>query len=147
MEAILDAAPDERRTLMFSATVPRSITNLAGRYQRDAVRVATTAEQSQHLDIEYRAITVAPDDQENAVINLLRYYEARNALVFCSTRATVNHLTSRFANRGFKVVALSGEFSQGERSHALQALRDGRAKCASRPMWRPAASTCPIWNW
>ena len=128
LEAILDAAPDERRTLMFSATVPRSIANLAGRYQRDAVRVATTAEQSQHLDIEYRAITVAPDDQENAVINLLRYYEARNALVFCSTRATVNHLTSRFANRGFKVVALSGEFSQGERSHALQALRDGRAK-------------------
>ena len=42
--------------------------------------------------------------------------------------ATVNHLTSRFSNRGFSVVALSGELSQNERSHALQAMRDGRAR-------------------
>ncbi|MDP3526493.1 MAG: helicase-related protein, partial [Hoeflea sp.] len=41
---------------------------------------------------------------------------------------TVNHLTARFSNRGFSVVALSGELSQNERTHALQALRDGRAK-------------------
>ncbi|CCQ73023.1 DEAD/DEAH box helicase [Magnetospira sp. QH-2] len=128
LEYILDAAPAERRTLMFSATVPRSIANLAKRYQRDAVRVSTVAEQSQHLDIDYRALTVAPNDRENAIINLLRFYDAKNALVFCSTRATVNHMTSRFANRGFSVVALSGELSQNERSHALQAMRDARAR-------------------
>ncbi|RUX33184.1 DEAD/DEAH box helicase, partial [Mesorhizobium sp. M7A.F.Ca.CA.002.09.1.1] len=65
---------------------------------------------------------------ENAIINVLRYYEAKNALVFCNTRAAVNHLTARFNNRNFSVVALSGELSQNERSHALQAMRDGRAK-------------------
>ena len=59
---------------------------------------------------------------------MLRYHEARNALVFCNTRATVNHLTARFNNRGFSVVALSGELSQSERTHALQAMRDGRAR-------------------
>lgn len=128
LEFILDAAPDQRRTLMFSATVPKGIANLAKRYQRQAVRVTTAGEQKQHLDIEYRALSVAPNDRENAVINLLRYYDAKNAIVFCSTRATVNHLTARFSNRGFAVVALSGELSQNERSHALQALRDGRAK-------------------
>ncbi|MCY0150317.1 DEAD/DEAH box helicase [Hoeflea sp. G2-23] len=128
LEFILDAAPDERRTLMFSATVPQGIANLAKRYQRKAVRVTTAGEQKQHLDIEYRALTVAPNDRENAVINLLRYYDAKNAIVFCSTRATVNHLTARFSNRGFAVVALSGELSQNERTHALQSLRDGRAK-------------------
>ncbi len=128
LEYILDAAPSDRRTLMFSATVPRSIAALAKRYQRNAVRVSTTAEQSQHLDIEYRALTVAPNDRENAIINVLRYFEAKNALVFCATRATVNHMTSRFANRGFSVVALSGELSQSERSHSLQAMRDGRAR-------------------
>lgn len=128
LEYILDAAPSERRTLMFSATVPRTIANLAKRYQRDAVRVSTQAEQSQHVDIEYRALTVAPKDKENAIVNVLRFYEAKNALVFCSTRAAVNHLTSRFANRGFSVVALSGELNQNERTHALQAMRDGRAR-------------------
>ena len=128
LEYILDAAPEERRTLMFSATVPRGIANLAKRYQRDAVRITTQAEREQHHDIEYRALTVAPNDRENAIINVLRYYEAKNAIVFCATRATVNHMTSRFTNRGFSVVALSGELSQNERSHALQAMRDGRAR-------------------
>jgi ATP-dependent RNA helicase DeaD len=113
---------------MFSATVPRSIANLAKSYQRDAVRVSTQAEESQHLDIEYRALTIAPSDRENAIVNVLRYFEAKNALVFCDTRATVNHMTSRFTNRGFSVVALSGELSQNERTHALQAMRDGRAR-------------------
>lgn len=128
LEYILDAAPSERRTLMFSATVPRSIATLAKRYQRDAVRVTTQAEQTQHGDIDYRAYAVAPNDRENAIINLLRYHDAANAIVFCATRATVNHMTARFNNRGFSVVALSGELTQNERSHALQAMRDGRAR-------------------
>ncbi|WP_331373098.1 DEAD/DEAH box helicase [Sinorhizobium chiapasense] len=128
LEFILEASPADRRTLMFSATVPRSIATLAKNYQRDAVRVSTASEQKQHGDIEYRSLVVAPSDRENAIINVLRYYEARNAIVFCSTRAAVNHLTARFNNRGFSVVALSGELSQNERTHALQAMRDGRAR-------------------
>lgn len=128
LEHILDSSPKDRRTLMFSATVPRSIETLAKRYQRDAVRVETAAGQKQHLDIEYRALTVAPNDEENAIVNVLRYFDAKNALVFCSTRAAVNRITSRFNNRGFSVVALSGELSQNERTHALQAMRDGRAR-------------------
>ena len=128
LEFILEASPAERRTLMFSATVPRSIATLAKNYQRDAVRIGVASEQKQHGDIEYRSLLVAPSDRENAIINVLRYYEARNAIVFCSTRAAVNHLTARFNNRGFSVVALSGELSQNERNHALQAMRDGRAR-------------------
>ncbi len=128
LEYILDAAPAERRTLMFSATVPRSIAGLAKQYQRDAIRVVTQQAEKQHVDIEYRALTIAPKDQENAIINVLRYFDADNALVFCGTRAMVNHMTARFNNRGFSVVALSGELSQNERSHALQSMRDGRAK-------------------
>ncbi len=128
LEYILGAAPKQRRTLMFSATVPRTIATLAKRFQRDAVRLATQAEQSQHVDIEYRALTVASNDRENAIINVLRYFEAQNALVFCGTRAAVNHMTARFNNRGFSVVALSGELSQHERTQALQAMRNGRAR-------------------
>ncbi|MBT5191003.1 MAG: DEAD/DEAH box helicase [Rhodospirillaceae bacterium] len=128
LEFILGAAPKDRRTLMFSATVPRTIATLAKRFQRDAVRISTQAEQSQHLDIEYQALVVAGNERENAIINVLRYFEVPTALVFCATRAAVNHMTARFTNRGFSVVALSGELSQAERSHALQAMRDGRAK-------------------
>ncbi|KQO83286.1 DEAD/DEAH box helicase [Rhizobium sp. Leaf262] len=128
LEFILEESPAERRTLMFSATVSRSIAKLAESYQKNAVRIATASEQKQHVDIEYRALLVTPSDRENAIINALRYYEARNSIVFCSTRAAVNHLTARLNNRGFSVVALSGELSQNERTHALQAMRDGRAR-------------------
>ena len=128
LEFILGEAPEDRRTLMFSATVPRTIANLAKTYQKDAVRVVTKAEESQHTDIEYLAMNVAARDGENAIINVLRYYEAPNALVFCNTRMMVNRLTTRLSNRGFSVVALSGELSQNERTHALQAMRDGRAR-------------------
>jgi len=128
IEIILGAAPEERRTLMFSATVPKTIASLAKKFQRDAVRVNTAAEAKQHLDIEYRALRVSKDDRENAIINVLRYYDAKNAIVFCDRRDEVNRMVQRFNNRGFSVVALSGELNQNQRSAALQALRDGRAK-------------------
>jgi ATP-dependent RNA helicase DeaD len=128
LEFMLGEAPPDRRTLMFSATVPPMIATLAQRYQRDAVRVTTLSDRSQHADIAYQVLQVAQADTENAIINVLRYHEAQNALVFANTRATVNRLTARFANRGFSVVSLSGELSQTERTHALQAMRDGRAR-------------------
>ncbi len=128
LEFILEETPQTRQTLLFSATVPEAIARLAQSYQRDAERISTVGEQTQHADIEYRVMTVAPHDSENAIINVLRYYEAPNAIVFCNTRAMVARLTTRLSNRGFSVVALSGELTQSERSNALQSMRDGRAR-------------------
>ena len=128
LEFILGEAPETRRTLMFSATVPAAIAKLAKSYQKNAERVATVSKESQHSDIEYRALSVANHDIDAAIINTLRFYDAPNAIVFCNTRASVTRLTTRLSNRGFATVALSGELSQQERSHALQAMRDGRAR-------------------
>lgn len=128
LEFILQAAPETRRTLMFSATVPPAIEKLARDFQRDSLRVAAMGEARQHGDITYQALSVTARDRENAIFNLLRFHEARTAIIFCKTRANVNHLLARMGNRGFRVVALSGELSQQERAHALQALRDGRAR-------------------
>ena len=128
LEAILDTTPDDRQTLMFSATVPKGIANLAKRYQKDAVRISIGKSNSQHVDIEYRAFKIVMSDQENAIINTLRYYEATNAIIFCATRIAVNHMTSRLTNRGISAVALSGELSQNERNMALQAMRTSKAR-------------------
>ncbi len=128
LEFILDAAPVERRTLMFSATLPREVTALAKRFQHDAERISVHSEKSQHADIEYVGHAVLPNERENAIINILRYHDASRSIVFCGTREHVKRLTSRLANRGFSTVALSGEFTQSERSHALQSIRDGRAR-------------------
>ena len=61
-------------------------------------------------------------------MNTLRYHEGKKSLVFCGTRANVNHLTSRLNNRGFSVVSISGELSQKERLNALRSIKNGHAK-------------------
>ena len=128
MEFILETTPETRRTLLFSATFPRGIVALAKQYQRDAFRIEVAGDEGGHADIEYRAIRIAPADAEHAVVNVLRFYEAPSALVFCSTRDHVRHLQAALLERGFSVVALSGELTQNERTMALQSLRDGRAR-------------------
>ncbi|NVO17899.1 MAG: DEAD/DEAH box helicase [Rhodoplanes sp.] len=128
MELILESTPDNRRTLLFSATLPRGIVALARQYQKDAVRIEVGGDENGHADIEYRAIRVAAHDVEHAVVNLLRYFDSPGALVFCNTRNAVRHLQAALLERGFSVVALSGELVQNERTLALQALRDGRAR-------------------
>jgi len=128
LEEILDATPVERRTMMFSATLPKPIVALARRYQRDAFRIATIGADRGHGDISYQAIAVSPAEIEHAVINLLRYHEAETAMLFCATRDNVRHLHASLAERGFAAVALSGEHSQSERNRALQDLRDRRAR-------------------
>ena len=128
LEEILDSTPAARRTLLFSATMPRPIVQLAKRYQKDALRISTVGEDRGHGDIAYQAIAVSPADIEHAVINLLRLHDAETAMLFCATRDNVRHLHASLVERGFAAVALSGEHSQNERNAALQALRDRRAR-------------------
>ena len=128
MEFILKTTPDTRRTLLFSATLPRGIVALAKHYQQQAFRIEVAGDEGGHADIEYRAIRIAAGDVEHAVVNVLRFFESPSALVFCNTGDAVRHLQATLLERGFSVVALSGELTQNERTQALQALRDGRAR-------------------
>jgi ATP-dependent RNA helicase DeaD len=128
MEFILKTTPATRRTLLFSATLPRGIVALAKQYQQQAFRIDVAGDEGGHADIEYRAIRIAAADVEHGVVNVLRFFESPSAIVFCNTRNAVKHLQTALLERGFSVVALSGELTQSERTQALQALRDGRAR-------------------
>ena len=128
LEAILDATPATRRTVLFSATLPKPILELARRYTREPARVAATPPVEAHADIEYRAHVVAQREREHAIVNVLRALEPASALVFRATREAVQHTAASLSERGFEVVAISGELTQPERTRALTALRDGRAR-------------------
>ena len=128
LEFILDATPESRRTLLFSATMPKGIAALAQRYQRNAQRIDVASAASGHADIEYRGVRVAPKEIEHVTVNLLRFYESQTAIVFCNTRDAVRHLHATLVERGFSAVLLSGELGQHERNQSMQALRDGRAR-------------------
>ncbi len=128
LELLLEATPDERRTLLFSATLPKSIVSLTGQYQTDALRIQTSNGTKAHADIAYKAIRILPNETEHATVNLLRYHDAGSAIVFCNTREAVRRLHASLVERGFTAVALSGELGQKERNAAMQALRDGHAR-------------------
>ena len=128
LETILGRTPATRRTLLFSATLPKAIIALATRFQRNAVRIEVAGDVSGHADIEHRAAMVKPNGIEHGVVNLLRHTDTPAALVFCNTRDAVRHLHATLMERGFAAVILSGELGQHERNQALQALRDGRAR-------------------
>jgi len=129
LEKLLAAAPADRQTLLFSATLPADIVRLSREFMRpDATRVDVAEEGEVHADIDYHGVRVFPHEIEKAVVNLLRFHDAPTAIVFCGTREGVKRLHGALLERGFSVVALSGEMGQGERNEALSALRDGRAR-------------------
>ena len=148
LEFILDATPAERRTLLFSATMPKAIAALARTYQQRRAAHRHGGRHEAHGDIEYRGLLIAPHEIERAVVDeCLRFFEARSAMVFCKTRGAVTRLHGDLVERGFAAVALSGELSQAERNRAMQACAMAAPGSASPPMSRRAASTCPISAW
>ncbi|MEQ1506373.1 MAG: DEAD/DEAH box helicase, partial [Myxococcota bacterium] len=128
LERLLDAAPAERRTLLFCATSAADTKSLAEKVQREALRIVATDPREAHADIEYRAVLVSPRERDHAVVNVLRMVDPVGAIVFCATRDGVGRLHANLVDRGFAAVAISGELTQAERTRALQSLRDGRAK-------------------
>jgi ATP-dependent RNA helicase DeaD len=128
LEGILDATPKERRTLLFSATLPRETIDLASKYTKDAVRLTAAQQSAQHEDIEHVVHVIDGHDRDRAVVNVLRQHEAMSSLVFCQTREGVSRLAAGLLERGFQAVAFSGELSQSERQRALQGVRDGRTR-------------------
>jgi ATP-dependent RNA helicase DeaD len=128
LEAILSAAPPDRRTILFSATLPKPIAELARQYTREPVRVAANPPREAHADIAYRAHVVAPRERDHALVNVLRALDPASALVFRARREAVTHTAASLGERGFETVAISGELTQAERLRALKALRDGRAR-------------------
>ncbi len=128
LTAILEAAPGDRRTVLFSATLPRPILELAKKYTRDAARVAATPTGEAHADITLHGHVVAPREREHALVNVLRAQDPARALVFCATREGAHHMASSLSERGFEAVGIAGDLTQVERTRALKLLRDGRAR-------------------
>jgi ATP-dependent RNA helicase DeaD len=130
LEYLLTHSPPARRTLLFSATLPREIVKLATRFQRDAARIdpRSAGDAAAHADIRYVAHLLRPQDRLAAVVNVLLAAGDSKAIVFCRTREGVAQLHHRLVEHGLRATAISGERAQGERNRALEAVRTGKAQ-------------------
>ncbi|NWG71750.1 MAG: DEAD/DEAH box helicase [Parvularculaceae bacterium] len=126
LRRIVSLLPKERQTLFFSATMPKSIGELASQYLNDPARVsvapaATTAER-----IDQRVMFVRQTDKQEALARILADPAVTRALVFTRTKHGADRVVKRLAAAGIEAAAIHGNKSQSQRERALSSFKSGR---------------------
>ena len=126
IESILEAAPAERQTALFSATIPPRIANLADKYLRDPVRVTIAPTALTVPAIEQSYIEVTPRNKLDALTRLLDHEAPESAMIFARTKRDVDELGEALQSRGFDAETLHGDLSQVQRDRVMQRFRSGQ---------------------
>ncbi|WP_158136093.1 ATP-dependent RNA helicase DbpA [Vibrio navarrensis] len=119
IDAIIDAAPSQRQTLLFSATFPSEIETIAAKVMKQPkwVKVESTHQQS---TIEQRFYQLeSTEERDDALEALLLTHRPESCVVFCNTKKEVQNVTDELHNRKFSVIELHGDMEQRERERAL----------------------------
>ncbi|WP_022941610.1 ATP-dependent RNA helicase DbpA [Psychromonas hadalis] len=119
IDNIIEQAPRDRQTLLFSATFPDQIESIAGRIliKPVSVKVDSTHDNSSITQYFYKVSN--NEDRMIALRLLLLQYQPESALVFCNTKREVQEVNDELANRGFSAIALHGDLEQKDRDQAL----------------------------
>jgi ATP-dependent RNA helicase DeaD len=130
IEAILDAVPAERQTVLFSATLPARINGLVRRYLTDPVKVKIHREERGAASARVRQVAyLVPRAHKPSALGRLLDVEAPTAaLVFCKTREEVDTLSETLTARGYRAEALHGGMTQDHRDRVMQRVRSGAAE-------------------
>ncbi|MFI0432149.1 MAG: DEAD/DEAH box helicase [Candidatus Nanopelagicales bacterium] len=131
LEAILAATPDERQTVMFSATMPKRMRRIAKEHLRDPQRIEIgrdLAAEDEKPTIAQTAYIVSRQHKVAALCRLLDVHTPAAALVFCRTRAEVDQLAETLNARGYRAEGLHGGMDQTQRDRVMGRLRSGGAE-------------------
>ncbi len=123
---ILTHISKERQTMMFSATFPPEIIRLASDMQHDPVRIQIGVVSAPADTVRQGIYTVAQTGKVGLLTKILREKKVRSALVFMRTRRRTDFVTKALHKAGFKVQAIHGDRTQGQRQQALDGFRQGR---------------------
>jgi ATP-dependent RNA helicase DeaD len=131
IESILQSTPDDRQTVLFSATMPSRITSIAKRYQRNPERITIgrpDSEPGAKALVRQTVYVVQRAHKPSALGRILDIEAPKAALVFCRTRTEVDQLTETMNGRGYRAEALHGGMDQAQRDRVMARLRDGTAE-------------------
>ena len=125
---IVAKLPSQRQTLMFSATMPRAIADLAAQMLRDPVKVAVTPAASTVERVEQRIIRVDRAAKPAVLVDVLRSETVDRALIFTRTKHGADKVARRLAQVGIAAEAIHGNKSQNQRERVLAAFRNGKIR-------------------
>jgi superfamily II DNA/RNA helicase len=115
IEEICSKLPKNRQTLLFSATMPPPIQKLAAKFLNDPKRVEVARPATANVNIEQRLVEVRGDKKKDALRDILRHEEFKNAIVFANRKTTVRELTTSLKRSGFAVGQIQGDMDQSDR--------------------------------
>lgn len=128
IETILQDVPEERQTVLFSATMPQPILDITKNYQKDAVMVKVVKKELTVKNIEQYYYEVKQKNKEEVLSRLLDMYNPKLSLVFCNTKKRVDELTEALKGRGYFAEGLHGDLKQSQRDRVMKGFRSGKTE-------------------
>ncbi len=128
IETILRQVPEERQTILFSATMPAPILDIARTYQKNAQMIRVVKKELTVPKIEQYYYEVTQKTKEDVVSRLLDMYNPKLSLVFCNTKKQVDELTSALQGRGYFAEGLHGDMKQQQRDRVMSSFRNGKTE-------------------
>lgn len=128
IEDILKFTPEERQTLLYSATMPKPIMDIAKTYQRDARIIKVIKKELTVPKIEQYYYEVKPKKKADVLCRLIDMYSPRLSLIFCNTKKTVDELTDTLKGRGYFAEGLHGDMKQSQRDRVMNSFRNGKTE-------------------
>ncbi|WP_455714145.1 DEAD/DEAH box helicase [Anaerosporobacter sp.] len=128
IETILKEMPEERQTVLFSATMPKPIMDIARTYQKDAKIIKVVKKELTVPKIEQYYYEVKPKNKEEVLSRLLDMYGPKLSLVFCNTKKMVDELVTALKGRGYFAEGLHGDLKQQQRDRVMNGFRNGKTE-------------------
>ena len=128
METILSGTPDERQTVMFSATMPKPILDIAGRFQNDPYMIKVVRKELTVENIEQFYYEVRPKNKPELLCRLIDIYNPKLSVVFCNTKRQVDELISELKGRGYFADGIHGDMKQQQRDRVMSDFRSGKTE-------------------
>ena len=126
LEVIFQAMPASRQSVLFSATLPHSIREIAEKHLREPKHVKIAAKTQTVSRIEQAHLMIHADQKINAVTRLLEVEDFDALIAFVRTKQATLDLASALEAKGFKAAALNGDIAQNQRERVIESLKDGR---------------------
>ena len=126
METILTETPEDRQTVMFSATMPKAIMDIARNFQKDARIIKVVRKELTVSNIEQFYYEVRPKNKTEVLCRLIDIYNPRLSVVFCNTKRQVDELISELKGRGYFAEGLHGDMKQQQRDRVMDDFRSGK---------------------
>ena len=126
IESILKEVPEERQTLLFSATMPKAILDITKKYQKDSKLIKVVRKELTVPNIEQYYYEVRPKQKVEVLCRLLDMHSPKLSIVFCNTKRMVDEVTGELKGRGYFAEGIHGDLKQSQRDRVMKSFRGGR---------------------